>query len=348
MLISELCLGRTQPRQRSENHIEVNSLATTFLVIIAGAMLVVPRRYAALALFVGACYIPAYVGLQLGSFNFTAIRVLVAVGILRVLIRAEAPVGALNGIDRTMLVWAVWLVSSGFFHEEPSAALVFRLGLAYDAVGIYVLVRAYCRSVADIENICRTTAYVLVPLALAMLYEKLNAYNVFSNLGGVGAYPMIREGNVRANGPFAHPILAGTVGGVCLPLMIGLWRTRPARAVLGILACVAIIFSSASSGPILSAIAGIVGLCMWRYRNRMRKVQFLAVGTYVLLDIIMPGVNGFEVLRKLRAFTQLPVIAFSADLGNCCDAMRLGANDFITKPFQSDEMVRKIKALLSH
>lgn len=67
----------------------------------------------------------------------------------------------------------------------------------------------------------------------------------------------------------------------------------------------------------------------------------------VLLDIIMPGMDGFEVLRKLRDFTQLPVIAFSASPGNYDEAMRLGANDFVAKPFQPDEMVKRIKALLS-
>lgn len=67
----------------------------------------------------------------------------------------------------------------------------------------------------------------------------------------------------------------------------------------------------------------------------------------VLLDIIMPGMHGLEVLQKLRDFTQLPVIAFSASPGNYHDAMRVGANDFVTKPFQADEMASKIKSLLS-
>jgi two-component system KDP operon response regulator KdpE len=68
----------------------------------------------------------------------------------------------------------------------------------------------------------------------------------------------------------------------------------------------------------------------------------------VLLDIIMPGMDGFEVLKKLRDFTQLPVIAFSASPGNYHEAMRLGANDFVPKPFQPDEMARRIKALLGN
>lgn len=67
----------------------------------------------------------------------------------------------------------------------------------------------------------------------------------------------------------------------------------------------------------------------------------------MLLDMIMPGIDGIEVLRRLRAFTQLPVIAFSASPGSYDDAMLLGANDFVTKPFQPDEMALRIRALLN-
>jgi len=67
----------------------------------------------------------------------------------------------------------------------------------------------------------------------------------------------------------------------------------------------------------------------------------------MLLDIIMPGIDGFEVLRRLRDFTQIPVIVFSASSGNYGEAMHLGANDFIPKPFQPDEIISKVKGLLS-
>jgi two-component system KDP operon response regulator KdpE len=67
----------------------------------------------------------------------------------------------------------------------------------------------------------------------------------------------------------------------------------------------------------------------------------------MLLDLVMSGMDGFEVLETLRMFSQLPVITFSASPGNEQGAMRLGANDFMAKPFQPDEAADRIRTLLS-
>ncbi len=66
----------------------------------------------------------------------------------------------------------------------------------------------------------------------------------------------------------------------------------------------------------------------------------------MLLDMIMPEIDGFEVLKRLRVFSSLPVIAFSASHGSQDEAMKCGANDFLNKPFRSDEMVRRIHELV--
>jgi two-component system, OmpR family, KDP operon response regulator KdpE len=66
----------------------------------------------------------------------------------------------------------------------------------------------------------------------------------------------------------------------------------------------------------------------------------------VLLDMIMPGMDGFETLKKIRAFSNLPVIAFSASPGNQDPAMEAGANEFMHKPFDPDNMAQRINALI--
>jgi DNA-binding response OmpR family regulator len=66
----------------------------------------------------------------------------------------------------------------------------------------------------------------------------------------------------------------------------------------------------------------------------------------MLLDIIMPGIDGFEVLQRLRQTSKLPVIVYSARPSNMQEALSLGADDFLAKPFDVDELVRRIETLL--
>ena len=66
----------------------------------------------------------------------------------------------------------------------------------------------------------------------------------------------------------------------------------------------------------------------------------------LLLDIVMPEMDGIEVLRRLRQFSQVPVIAFSASHGSHDEALKVGANDFMAKPFRPDDLVQRIHALM--
>ena len=68
----------------------------------------------------------------------------------------------------------------------------------------------------------------------------------------------------------------------------------------------------------------------------------------VLLDIMMPGMDGFEVLRRMRAFSQVPVIVLTAkdDEEDRIKGLELGADDYIGKPFSHRELVSRIRAVL--
>lgn len=68
----------------------------------------------------------------------------------------------------------------------------------------------------------------------------------------------------------------------------------------------------------------------------------------VLLDIMMPKVDGFTALREIRKFSDVPVIMLSAR-GEEYDKLfgfEMGVDDYITKPFSPKELVARIKALL--
>lgn len=68
----------------------------------------------------------------------------------------------------------------------------------------------------------------------------------------------------------------------------------------------------------------------------------------ILLDVMMPDIDGFEVLRTIREISQVPVIMLTAK-GEEDDKVRgleWGADDYITKPFSPRELVSRVKAVL--
>jgi len=69
----------------------------------------------------------------------------------------------------------------------------------------------------------------------------------------------------------------------------------------------------------------------------------------ILLDLMLPDIDGFEVCKKIRKKTNIPILIISAR-GEDIDKIRglgLGADDYISKPFSPNEMVARVKAHLS-
>lgn len=66
----------------------------------------------------------------------------------------------------------------------------------------------------------------------------------------------------------------------------------------------------------------------------------------VLLDLGLPDLDGVSVLRQLRSFTEVPVIVVSArsDSDDKVEALDLGADDYVTKPFSLEELLARVRA----
>ena len=78
--------------------------------------------------------------------------------------------------------------------------------------------------------------------------------------------------------------------------------------------------------------------------NRLRDV----LPDLVMLDVMMPDIDGFEVLRMIREFSQVPVIMLTAkgEEDDKVKGLELGADDYVTKPFSPRELVVRTKAVL--
>jgi two-component system, OmpR family, KDP operon response regulator KdpE len=70
----------------------------------------------------------------------------------------------------------------------------------------------------------------------------------------------------------------------------------------------------------------------------------------VLLDLTLPDLDGLEVCRQVRAWSQVPIIVLSVRAGDAdkIAALELGADDYLTKPFSMGELVARIRVALRH
>ena len=68
----------------------------------------------------------------------------------------------------------------------------------------------------------------------------------------------------------------------------------------------------------------------------------------VVLDVMLPSLDGFEVLREIRGESRVPVVMLSArdELHDIVVGLELGADDYVTKPFELPELVARIKAVI--
>lgn len=257
------------------------------LMGLAGMVFIVPLRQMVWPLALCAAYLPDSPGVDIGVFTFTGLRLLLLMAGLRVLLRGEYKLLRRDNLDIWVFLWVAWALISSLFHEDTASTLVNRLGMAYNVLGVYFYWRLAIRSEADAWQACGVLALVLAPLSVEMILEQISGTNLFHIFGGVSELAVSRGDRIRAQGPFSHPILAGTAGAVVLPLMIGYWKYRKNLAAVGILSCLIMVITSASSGPILATIAGLFGLWFWNNPVRVRLLVVCLVCGYVGAELLM-------------------------------------------------------------
>jgi hypothetical protein len=222
-------------------------------------------------------------------------RILILVALVRVAFtNPNSPnsrfAGGLNPVDTVFILWViVRAITFIIVFRGDSGAIIYQGGFVWDVLGGYILLRMLIQTEDDIVRVVKLFAVVVVVCGLTMLNEKLRGQNVFGYLGSIPVVSEIREGAIRAQGPFAHPILAGTFGVTLVPLFWWLWYSRKSRvlAALGFIGSTLMMFSCASSTPLFAYLAAFIGLAFWPFRNRMRTFRWGVAFAIITLHMIM-------------------------------------------------------------
>ncbi len=273
------------------------------LVILSVFILMLPRKYVLIPLFAMTSYMTLGQNFDIAGLKFTLLRCLILVGWIRILVRGEIFLGRFNDIDKMIIIWVIANITMYTIQNNNSAAFINRMGFAYNTLGLYFFFRSTIVDLEDIQRTFRILALIVLPLVTAMIFERLTMKNIFSVFGGVPSSIWTREGVPRCQGPFRHPILAGTYGATMIPYFVVLWFTpdRNKRiATVGFVAATMITVLSFSSGPAMAYIFCALGLAMWPLRYKMRYIRR----------------GGFILLLTLHIFMEAPVWYIISKVGH--------------------------------
>jgi DNA-binding response OmpR family regulator len=87
---------------------------------------------------------------------------------------------------------------------------------------------------------------------------------------------------------------------------------------------------------------------IWWRRGRIIDASDYRDIALVILDLMLPGVAGLDILKQLRKDSEVPVLVLSArqDSNDKVLALKLGADDYVTKPFWPEELIERVRARL--
>jgi hypothetical protein len=271
-----------------------------FLVTLGLLILVLPRQLVFLPFFLAASYMTLGQRVIIAELNFDLIRILLLFGWVRLLIRNEFRVFELTIIDKLIIGFVAASVIMAIILTPTMDTLTNRMGYAYNTILTFFLFRFLVRDLDEIILMLKIITIVILPLAISMIIEKSTQRNIFSVFGGVPEITDVREGQLRCQGPFRHPILAGTFGATLFPLFFALWNKQIKGrnfAYIGIIASTIITIMTASSGPLMTYLASLIGLCCWWLRDKMRIVRWLLLAGILTLAAFMKAPIWFLIGR---------------------------------------------------
>jgi len=283
----------------TDNITYISLLGVGFTALMCFLLLSLPRKWALVPVIILICYMTMGERVIVVGLNFTMIRILTLVGWIRILIRGELKSVKLNPIDKTLIWFAISGMAIYVLQWQTFDAVKYEFGQVYNALGMYFLFRFLVRDMDDCLRVFKIAAVFIIPLAASMVVERMTGRNAFAEFGGVSPITGIRDGVLRCQGPFAHPVLAGTFGATLFPLFVALWRSKGHRLLsfLAILSSGAMVITSGSSGPVGTLLAGLLALGCWPHRKHMSTIRSGILVAVVGLEIVMKAHVWFLLAR---------------------------------------------------
>lgn len=264
------------------------------LIVAIVLVLFLPRKYVIVPVLLLIFLTPLGQQMYVGGVHWLVSRIIILTGLIRLLWMKRGPkkqlmAGGINSIDKAFFGYVLFEALSTVLLYMQSQALVNQFGFLIDTLGAYFLLRCLIQDEEDIYRSLKCLAVLALVIGISMMREQLTLQNAFGLLGGTRLTPEIREGKIRSQGVFQHSILAGVFAAVLIPLFFLLWKNGKAKvlAAAGFVGATVMTWTSQSSTPLLAYVAGLLGICLWPIRKKMRNLRWGLVIAILLLAMVM-------------------------------------------------------------
>jgi len=265
----------------------MNTPSVLLAIVLCFILIASPRRFFLFPFIMAACFVPMNQQIEILSFNFGVLRLLIITGILKLTIFEKKRVIQWNLFDKLILIWAVVGSMVYIAQQANLSAVINRSGVMFDTLGMYWLFRHVLHGWEDVSRAVKFFALFAIITAPLIALEKFHESSFFSVFGPT--LGQFHRGRYRAAGPFSHYITMGCFWASLLPLFYAQFKAGTNKLLFftAIVFSLSNIYYSASTTPIMTVLAIIIFWNFYNYRMHGKIIFTVICLVLFLLHLIM-------------------------------------------------------------
>lgn len=257
-----------------------------------------PRKYLIWPIIIIACFISPAQRFAFFGLDFHFLRAIALILLIRVLLFRDLKDVKLGKADLAMfgIVGAIILCTLARTGFSPAISMS---GKMIEPFCLYFVGRALVRSLDDVRYMLLGVSIIGIPVAISFTVEQFTRYNFFSLFGGIPEMTVIRDGKLRSQGSFVHPITAGVFWASFAPMFFSqiVAKQRSLFNIcigwIGYSMCFICALMTNSSTSIAGLLIGLVGWCFYKSRNRLRLIFWLTLIIMAMVHVASTrGIHG--------------------------------------------------------
>ncbi len=279
----------------------ITETAILIAVLLAVVTLVIPLRYMFLPYGIAICFVPTDQRIIIATLDFTVLRILILVGVLRILLLGEQRVIKWNSFDKVVLAWALCGAVVYIIQSLDTKALIYKCGVLYDIIGLYWVFRQIICSWKDIQFIIKVLAVCVLILTPLIAWEWVTGQNPFVVIGTV--VTQLRDGRFRCQASFPISIVMGVFWATLVPLFAGMARIDKNKILYVVAALLSIfaVISTASSTPFVTLFCALFVLSAFKLRYHVQLITKMFFLLLVALHFIMKA-PVWHLISRIKIF----------------------------------------------